>query len=72
MLKLIFGETYVALERAVNASIAALNITRIIVAHRPETIASAGRLIALQSGQVVHDAVIAKPAGAGTASAAVI
>jgi ATP-binding cassette subfamily B protein RaxB len=47
----------VALERAVNASIAALNITRIIVAHRPETIASARRVIGLRGGAVAHDAV---------------
>jgi ATP-binding cassette subfamily B protein RaxB len=59
----------VALEQAVYANVATLGFTRIIVAHRPETIASAGRLIALQSGQVVHDAVIAKPAGEGAAPA---
>jgi ATP-binding cassette subfamily B protein RaxB len=45
----------VALEHAVNAAIGELAITRIIIAHRPETLASARRLIALQSGQVVHD-----------------
>lgn len=55
----------VALEQAVNANVAALGTTRIIVAHRPETIASAQRLIALHSGQVVHDAIIAKAAGGG-------
>lgn len=53
----------VMLERAVNEATSALNISRIIIAHRPETIASAQRLIALNSGQVVHDAMIAKPAG---------
>jgi ATP-binding cassette subfamily B protein RaxB len=52
----------VALERAVNEAISALNISRIIIAHRPETIASAQRVVALHSGQVVHDAMIAKPA----------
>jgi ATP-binding cassette subfamily B protein RaxB len=46
----------VTLEREVNAAIGALDITRIIIAHRPETIASARRLIALGRGQVVHDA----------------
>jgi ATP-binding cassette subfamily B protein RaxB len=62
----------VALERAVNEAISALNISRIIIAHRPETIASAQRLIALSSGQVVHDAMIAKPAGEDAAPASTI
>lgn len=42
-------------EQQVNAAIAALNITRVIVAHRHETIASASRVIMLQGGQVIHD-----------------
>jgi ATP-binding cassette subfamily B protein RaxB len=46
----------VGLERAVNAAIGALAISRIIVAHRPETIASARRVIGLQGGVVSHDA----------------
>lgn len=37
----------VACERTVNAEIARLSITRLIVAHRPETIASADRIIDL-------------------------
>lgn len=45
----------VPLEQAVNGAIGALPITRIIIAHRPETLASARRLIALHSGQVVQD-----------------
>lgn len=45
----------VPLEQAVNGAIGALPMTRIIIAHRPETLASARRLIALQSGQVVQD-----------------
>ncbi|MFB9241479.1 peptidase domain-containing ABC transporter [Massilia antarctica] len=45
----------VLLEREVNAAIAALDMTRIIVAHRPETIASARRMIALQDGAIVFD-----------------
>ncbi|MES2324079.1 MAG: peptidase domain-containing ABC transporter [Pseudomonadota bacterium] len=45
----------VKLERAVNASIASLSITRIIVAHRPETIASAKRVLALVGGSFVQD-----------------
>ncbi|WP_313388115.1 peptidase domain-containing ABC transporter [Achromobacter aegrifaciens] len=39
-------------ERQVNAAIRGLNITRIIVAHRPETIASADRVIELLNGRV--------------------
>jgi ATP-binding cassette subfamily B protein RaxB len=42
-------------ERAVNDSIRALNLTRIVIAHRPETIASADRVIVLQGGKVVQD-----------------
>ena len=42
-------------EREVNAAIRQLDITRVIVAHRPETIASAGRVIVLQDGRVSQD-----------------
>jgi ATP-binding cassette, subfamily B, bacterial CvaB/MchF/RaxB len=34
-------------ERAVNAALSNLAITRIVVAHRPETIRAAGREVAL-------------------------
>lgn len=54
-------------ERNVSAAIGALAMTRIIIAHRPETIASAERVVMLQGGLVAHDAVIAKPAGEGAA-----
>ena len=40
-------------EGAVNAAIGATQVTRIIVAHRPETIRSADRVIVLDQGQVV-------------------
>ncbi|MNI77199.1 Heterocyst differentiation ATP-binding protein HepA [compost metagenome] len=43
----------VACERRVNAAIQTLKMTRIIVAHRPETIASADRVILLAKGKVV-------------------
>ena len=49
-------------ERRVNAAIKALNITRVTVAHRPETIASAGRVIALSQGKVVQRVPQALPA----------
>jgi ATP-binding cassette, subfamily B, bacterial CvaB/MchF/RaxB len=42
-------------EQQVNEAIRALKMTRVIVAHRPETIASASRVIVLQSGKVALD-----------------
>jgi ATP-binding cassette, subfamily B, bacterial CvaB/MchF/RaxB len=42
-------------ERIVNHSVRKLALTRVIVAHRPETIASASRVIALQDGRVAQD-----------------
>lgn len=38
-------------EKIVNGAIQSLNITRVIIAHRPETIASADRVIALLNGK---------------------
>ena len=42
-------------ERAVNHAIRQLALTRVIVAHRPETIASAARVVALHEGRVAQD-----------------
>jgi ATP-binding cassette subfamily B protein RaxB len=42
-------------ERAVNAAIRTAQVTRIVVAHRPETIRSADRVIGLDKGKVVKD-----------------
>ncbi|MCM2328279.1 MAG: peptidase domain-containing ABC transporter [Lysobacter sp.] len=42
-------------ERLVNEAIRGLNLTRVLIAHRPETIASAGRVIVLQGGRVAQD-----------------
>jgi ATP-binding cassette subfamily B protein RaxB len=42
-------------ERSVNQAIRQLALTRVIVAHRPETIASAGRVIALHEGRVAPE-----------------
>ncbi len=42
-------------ERTVNQAIRQLSLTRVIVAHRPETIASASRVIALYEGRVAQD-----------------
>ncbi len=42
-------------EQLVNAAIKQIQLTRIIVAHRPETIAMAQRVIVLEQGRVVRD-----------------
>jgi ATP-binding cassette subfamily B protein RaxB len=42
-------------ERLVNQAVRQLEVTRVIVAHRPETIASANRVIVLQDGRVAQD-----------------
>jgi ATP-binding cassette subfamily B protein RaxB len=42
-------------EQAVNAAIQSLELTRIIVAHRPDTIAMAERVVVLHGGKIVQD-----------------
>jgi ATP-binding cassette subfamily B protein RaxB len=42
-------------ERRVNAAIRQLALTRVMVAHRPETIAMADRVVTLDQGRVVRD-----------------
>lgn len=42
-----------ATEAAINGAIAALNITRIIIAHRPDTIRSADRVLMFRDGRLV-------------------
>ena len=42
-------------ERLVNQAVRQLNLTRVIVAHRPETIASANRVIVLSEGRIAQD-----------------
>jgi ATP-binding cassette subfamily B protein RaxB len=39
-------------ERQVNRALASLNITRIVIAHRPETIRAADRIVALEGGKL--------------------
>jgi ATP-binding cassette subfamily B protein RaxB len=45
----------VASERMVSAAVARLRLTRIVVAHRPETIASCDRILVLESGRIVRE-----------------
>jgi ATP-binding cassette subfamily B protein RaxB len=53
-------------ERVVNQNIRRLQLTRVIVAHRPETIASATRVIVLHQGRVTQDLRSVPGAGRGT------
>ena len=39
-------------EKSVNAAVSAMGLTRIVVAHRPETIASAGRVLMIKGGML--------------------
>jgi ATP-binding cassette, subfamily B, bacterial CvaB/MchF/RaxB len=55
-------------EREVNQAIRQLALTRIIVAHRPETIASASRVIVLHDGKVSQD-LRSVPGGGGSSHA---
>jgi ATP-binding cassette subfamily B protein RaxB len=42
-------------EEQVNRAVKALKMTRVIIAHRPQTIASANRVIVLMGGKIVQD-----------------
>jgi len=55
-------------EREVNQAIKQLDLTRIIVAHRPETIASASRVIVLHDGKISQD-LRSMPGGGGNSHA---
>jgi len=55
----------VAREQQVNQAVARLRLTRLIIAHRPETIASADRVLRMDGGRMVALAGAA-PGGAGT------
>jgi len=59
----------VTCEQLVNQAVRALEITRIIVAHRAETIASADRVVMLDAGRVALDQ--PSPVGSLPASTAV-
>jgi ATP-binding cassette subfamily B protein RaxB len=47
-------------ERKVNAAIQGLALTRITIAHRPETIAAAERVVMLDGGRIVRDVTLAR------------
>ena len=42
-------------EQLVNTAIRRLQVTRVIVAHRPETIASADRVLVMEQGRIVQE-----------------
>jgi ATP-binding cassette subfamily B protein RaxB len=52
-------------ERAVTAQLAQMNLTRLIIAHRPETIAGAQRVVQVRDGQVAE---VARVVGAAEAA----
>lgn len=45
----------VGLEKQVNAAVRSLSLTRVVIAHRPETIAMADRVIVLHAGRVAQE-----------------
>lgn len=51
----------VARERQVNSAVRNLKLTRIIIAHRPETIASADRVLVLESGMLRGSGIVSCP-----------
>ena len=51
-------------ERIVNQAVAGLELTKVIIAHRPETIASADRVLVMHGGTIVQEF---RPGSAGTA-----
>lgn len=56
-------------ERIVNQAVKRLKLTKLIIAHRPETIASADRVLVMQGGRIVQDLRPAAPAAAPPAAA---
>lgn len=61
----------IANERLVNDAISRLSITRIIIAHRPETLAIADRVVELRNGVLVDPVACAATAGAAGSLTAV-
>jgi ATP-binding cassette subfamily B protein RaxB len=58
----------VARERLVNEAVRALRLTKVIIAHRPETIASADRVLVMHGGRIMEEH---RPAEVAAAAAAV-
>ena len=50
-------------EQLVNDAVKRLNVTKVIVAHRPETIASADRALVMHAGRIVQEQVLRPPPG---------
>lgn len=48
-------------ERLVNEAVRDLKLTKVIIAHRPETIASADRILVMQGGRIVEEHRPARP-----------
>jgi len=42
-------------ERSVNAAINQLKLTKVMIAHRPDTIHSAGRVLVMDGGKIVQE-----------------
>jgi len=57
-------------ERQINTSLKDLSITRIIAAHRPETLAAADKVVVLENGQLVQHDFNLRPVGASDAASA--
>lgn len=60
----------VACEKLVNDAVRALRITKVIIAHRPETIASADRVLLMDAGRIVREIkprTAARPSAEGAA-----
>jgi ATP-binding cassette subfamily B protein RaxB len=50
-----------ALEAQVNAALATLAVTRVIIAHRPQTVAAASRVLRLEGGRLSSQTAAATP-----------
>jgi len=58
-------------ERLVNEAVRELKLTKVIIAHRPETIASADRVLVMQGGRIVEEASSAHSVATAAISATV-
>ncbi len=58
-------------ETAVNTAVQSLKLTRVIVAHRPQTIASTERVVVIEGGQVRQDLRVTRPQAESEAGEAI-